>query len=159
MAFGIHTVPAVSPGANNTRLAPLKKSITSAMATPLNRGNPIWLAQQDENDPNLNKNYRRSVRYYRQLYRAWPQWCAEHPGFKAVYDEAKRRRARGENVHVDHIVPICSDLVCGLHVPWNLEVIDARRNLQKSNTRWPFHPFENLTLFEEEHQPTQLSMF
>lgn len=130
------------------------------MATPLTKSAPIWLAKQDENDPSLNKNYRRSVRYYRQLYAAWPDWCADHPGFKAVYDEAKRRRRRGEDVHVDHIVPIISPLVCGLHVPWNLEVIPARANLSKSNHSWPGHPYENADLFDgaPEAAPHQLRL-
>ena len=124
------------------------------MATPLRKGSPVWLATQDENDPSLNPNYRRSVRYYTQLYAAWPEWCSDHPGFKAVYDEAKRRRARGEVVHVDHVVPVLSPLVCGLHVPWNPEVIDARKNLQKSNKWWPDHPFELFDMFggAEPHQ-------
>lgn len=128
------------------------------MATPLRKQSPVWLAKQDENDPNLNYNYRRSVKYYRKLYRQWPEWCAEHPGFKAVYDEAKRRRARGESVHVDHIVPICSDLVSGLHVPWNLEVITEKENLTKSNTWWPDHPFDNGQLFQITHEPHQMRL-
>ena len=107
------------------------------MTTPLTKCKPIWLAKQDENDPNLNKNYRRSVRYYRKLYKAWPDWCAKHKSFKVVYDEAKNRRLKGEDVHVDHIVPICSKYVCGLHVPWNLKVIDAKENMIKNNNFWP----------------------
>ena len=117
------------------------------MATPLSKSKPIWLALQDENDPTLNNHYRRSIRYYRKLYEAWPDWCAKHPGFKQVYDEAKQRRADGEDVQVDHIVPVCSDIVCGLHVPWNLQVITAAENYAKSNHWWPDHPFENLDLF------------
>ena len=115
--------------------------------TPYTKQSPIWLSKQDENDPNLNKHYRRSIRYYRRLYAAWPDWCADHPGFKEIYEEAKRRRAEGEQVQVDHIVPICSDIVCGLHVPWNLEIIEELENLRKSNIWWPDHPFENLELF------------
>ncbi len=118
------------------------------MATPLRRGKPIWLAKQDPNDPNLNKHYRRSVKYYRKLYQAWPDWCSDIPElFKPIYDECKRRREAGEDVHVDHIVPICSDLVCGLHVPHNLAILPAKQNLSKSNTWWPDHPYEMGDLF------------
>jgi len=118
------------------------------MSTPISKRKPSWLAKQDPDDPNLNRNYRRSVLYYRALHKAWPDWCADDVRFKEIYAEARRLRRSGKDVHVDHVIPICSDIVCGLHVPWNLEIISAKENLQKSNKYWPDHPFEIPDLFD-----------
>jgi hypothetical protein len=42
-------------------------------------------------------------------------------------------KSTGERYVVDHIIPLLSEEVCGLHVPWNLRVITQAENLQKSN--------------------------
>lgn len=124
------------------------------MAAPLSKKSPTWMARQDEDDPLLKPGYRRSVRYFKALFQAWPDWCAEDPRFAEIYKKARTLRDRGHNVHVDHIVPLCNPIVCGLHVPWNLTVISAEENLKKSNWGWPGCPFEQFDIFgfESEEQ-------
>ena len=67
---------------------------------------------------------------------ATPSWLSKQhfEAIKEFYKEAKRLEALfKEPYHVDHIVPLQGNFVCGLHVPWNLQVLTARENCSKSN--------------------------
>lgn len=61
-----------------------------------------------------------------------PAW-ADKQAISWVYAVAKAWRAAGEDVHVDHVVPLKGRTVSGLHVHENLTVIPAVENLRKNN--------------------------
>lgn len=58
--------------------------------------------------------------------RATPAW-ANLGKIKEIYQNCP------EGFHVDHIIPLQNNLVCGLHVENNLQIIPAKLNLQKGN--------------------------
>lgn len=71
---------------------------------------------------------------------AIPKW-ANHFFIGEIYDLSRRRTAAtGFLWHVDHIVPLNSKIVCGLHCEQNLQVIPAVKNYEKNNTVWPDMP-------------------
>ena len=72
------------------------------------------------------KNARSAARRARQM-SAMPKWV-DRSAVAAIYLEARERR-----MSVDHIIPIKHRLVCGLHVPWNLQIIPLIENVRKNN--------------------------
>jgi hypothetical protein len=77
------------------------------------------------------------ARYLAAIIRAVPVWF----GRNEVDELYQARKAAEEileiTVHVDHIVPLQSKLVCGLHCAANLRLMPGRENQAKGNRHWP----------------------
>lgn len=74
-----------------------------------------------------------------------PAWLTDldREHFKLIYEAASAlSKEFGVLMHVDHIVPLRGENVSGLHVPWNLQVIPARENHEKSN-RFNFEEYRD----------------
>jgi hypothetical protein len=91
------------------------------------------------------KYYQNNKQYYitkghlraKGVKQAKPRWLTEDHEFfiEEIYSlRDLRTEVTGVVHHVDHIVPLKGKDVCGLHVPWNLQVITAKDNLSKSNS-------------------------
>lgn len=52
-----------------------------------------------------------------------------------LIERAWKNRSTGVKHVLDHIIPITHPYVCGLNVPWNVEVMPAKCNAAKSN-KW-----------------------
>lgn len=67
---------------------------------------------------------------------ATPSWAdSEH--VNSLYTIAAMSRKAGYDIHVDHIVPLRSKIVCGLHCEANLQLLPSSNNLIKGNRYWP----------------------
>lgn len=89
-----------------------------------------------------NRAYKRSNRHryaspqkVRQTLqmKAMPKWV-DRDALDAIYAEAGRLTMEtGVRHSVDHIYPLKGKTSCGLHVPWNLQILTLRENIQKGN--------------------------
>lgn len=85
-----------------------------------------------DNNPHLcrvNESKRRAAKLA-----AIPKWV-DFEKISEIYAEARLK-----GMHVDHIVHLQSDLVCGLHVQHNLQLLTPAENLSKRNRFWPDMP-------------------
>jgi hypothetical protein len=71
---------------------------------------------------------------------ATPGWADSEKMFDVYLAAMMKEYETGIPHHVDHIVPLVSDIVCGLHCEANLQVLTQYENLAKNNRVWPDMP-------------------
>ena len=71
---------------------------------------------------------------------ATPAWANDFFIKEAYHLASLRTKLLGFRWHVDHIIPLKSHIVCGLHWERNLQVIPFLDNLSKGNRHWTDMP-------------------
>ena len=117
-----------------------------------NREKIIAYQKKYRNDPSNKEKIRQAKRIYREENKSYlnalkaaykankkgstPDWV-NHDEIAKHYDKCKRLNNQAGYIkyHVDHVVPLKHKKICGLHVPWNLQVITAHENCSKRN-KW-----------------------
>ena len=101
-----------------------------------NESSRLWTKLNPEKRKLACDKYRKEHKEYYALYvrlrknnkkRACPPW-ADLEEIKCIYQEAAYFQ-----LEVDHIIPLKHKLVCGLHIPDNLQLLSRSANAQKSN--------------------------
>lgn len=95
-----------------------------------NKDWPIQYRKLDyvKNREKIRVSKRRSVKL-----QAVPKW-ADLNKIEKIYKSCPN------GYHVDHIVPLVSKIVCGLHCEANLMHLKAKENMSKGNRVWPDMP-------------------
>lgn len=128
---------------HNVKALPLGKAYTCKECAK--ERTKRWYLENPDKKKTLSKSdYSKNIdaykeRAYRRMTRAkqaTPPWLSEEQR-KLISEfykiSLKLSKGSGVKYHVDHIIPLQGVNVCGLHVPWNLQVLPASENLLKSN--------------------------
>lgn len=98
--------------------------------------NPDYIKQymsryQQENRGLVNAN---TAKYRATKKKSTPYW-ADLDIIKSIYFMAAyMSKKSGIPHHVDHIIPLKSELVCGLHCEQNLQILTGSENIRKNNS-------------------------
>jgi hypothetical protein len=85
---------------------------------------------------NIDKHNASNARRRALKLQATPPWVDED-AIVGMYRLAAIFNRTGLDLHVDHIVPLNSGTVCGLHCESNLQLLSSTDNISKGNRWWP----------------------
>ncbi len=98
---------------------------------------PVFLFDRYKKTPDHVQNARCAIG---RAGMACPAWLTsdDYASMVRTYQKClSATRSTGVQHHVDHIIPLNGLIVCGLHVPANLQVLSALDNIVKSNWHTP----------------------
>jgi hypothetical protein len=110
------------------------KVIQAAATRPAHVKRQYRNAWKENNKTQIRADTKARRRKHRD---ATPPWLTrkQKSQIRQLYQIAiTNTQITGEQYVVDHIYPLRSEVVCGLHVPWNLRVVTQEENLRKSNS-------------------------
>ena len=97
-----------------------------------------------DKNPDYFKDYMKNNWYKYLEYASRRRWIKENATLKLTEDQIQQMRdmywlakdlnaVSGEIYEVDHIIPLRGKDICGLHVPWNLQILPRDLNRSKNN--------------------------
>lgn len=109
--------------------------------------NSNWYESNKDRKNKYSSKYKRlnkskinniAAKYRAAKLQATPSWLTKEQlgkieEFYILAQEMAWLNQDGKPFHVDHIVPLQGVEVCGLHVPWNLQLLTESLNCSKSN--------------------------
>jgi len=98
------------------------------------RKNNVDKIKESRKENRGNINYHNSMRQLLKR-KASPKWLSkmQKNEIKEIYIKSSNMSTDLVKYHVDHIIPLKGKNVCGLHVPWNLQILESKENIRKGN--------------------------